>query len=232
MSQVAAVKSNDINPFSAVSTADMENKKYRFAKFFQTPPTGAVDRLAFGLCDADDEPDGILDNQPDTGEAGTIDTVGRLRIELGATLSAYAEVGPDANGKAVLYGEGNGYAKLLKGGADGEVVDCVWLGRRRNSGTVEANDASDTLNAWAKLHKITISAGADTATLAAGKYVGQTKRMVCTVDGGGSYAITGAFLTNATATTTATFDTVGDLLDVVWDGSAWFVYLNTGVALS
>lgn len=232
MSQVAPVKTNDINPFSAVSTADMATKKYRFAKFFQTPPAGAQDRLAFGICDADDEPDGILWNGPDTGQPGTIDTVGRLYIELGASLSAFDEVGPDANGKAVLYGEGHGYAKILKAGADGEVVDCVWLNRRRQSGTVEANDTGDTFNAWADLHNITTGAGADTGTLPSGKYVGQKKTITVTTQGAGTYALSGLFTSGGTNTTTATFNAAGDLLHLMWNGSRWAVILNTSVTLS
>lgn len=232
MSQVAPVKSNDINPFSAVATADMNGKKFRFAKFFQAPPAGAQDRLAFGICDADDEPDGILANAPASGDPGTIDTVGRLYIELGADLVAYDEIGPDANGKAVKYGEGHGYAKILKGGADGEVVDCVWLNRRRKSGTVEANDNGDTLDAWADMHRITISAGADTATLPNGKYVGQRKEFKVVADGGGSFALGGLFTDGGTNSTVATFDGVTDKLCLFWDGARWDVLYNAGVVLT
>lgn len=231
MSQVQASMEKESH-ISAVATVDCEGKKYRFVTFFQATPTGAQDRLAFKISDADDVPDGILNNQPKIKDAGDIVSENRIIVELGGTVSAFDEVGPDANGKAVTYGEGHGYVKVLKGGEDGDLVDGIWLDRRPNAGKVEANDLGDTLDRDAVLHKISISAGADTATLPNGRYVGQPKRLHCTVDGGGSYAVSGTFKTNATAQATATFDTVGDALDVIWDGSAWFILNNSGVVMA
>lgn len=230
----AAAVSNDINPYSAVAVADMAGKKDRFVKFFQATPAGSQDRLAFNVCGVTDEPDGLLDDQPRLGDAGCINTIGRLRIELGETLAAFAECGPDSLGRAVAYGAGHGYVKLLKGGAVGEVVDCVWLGRRKQTNKTEANDADDVLGRDSFLHKITISAGADVATLPDGRYDGQRKRLQVTVDGGGTYAVTGKFLTRVTATVLATFNDVDDLLDIVWSAldTKWFVLLNTSVVLS
>lgn len=221
---------NKILSWSAVATADMAGKACRFAKF-QAPPSGAVKLLGFGMCGVGDEPDGVLTNEPRSGDAGTIEGEGQLMIELGGTVAALDEVGPGADGVAIKYPAGQGYLKVLKAGVIGDVVPAVTLRRRRQGGGVEANDLGDVLNKYAYLHKITIGAGADTATIPNGGYVGQPKRLHCTVDGGGSYTITGVFLTNVTAQTTAAFDAVGEYLDMIWDGAAWFILINNGVTM-
>lgn len=232
MSQVAATVAFDRDHWSAVAKADMAGKADRFVKLFQTPDAGTEDRLAFAICGIADEPDGILADGPDIGEAGNINRTGRLRIELGGTVTALAEIGPDANGKGVLYGAGAGYAIVLAAGVSGDIVDCVWLTRRRRAGLIEANDLNDALNVDAVLHTLTIGAGADAATMGAGRYIGQTKWYYTTVDGGGSYEVTSTFLTGVTATTKAKTEDVGDYLFVMWTGATWRVILNNGFAMS
>ena len=228
--QKMPTRANTILSWSAVSTADMEGKACRFAKF-QAAPAGAVKLIGFSLCGVGDEPDGVLTNEPISGNPGTIEAEGQLPIELGGTVAAFDEVGPGADGVAIKYPAGQGYMKVLKAGVIGDVVSAVFLRRRRQGGGVQANVTLDVLDKYAYLHKITIGAGADTATVPNGAYVGQHKWFQCTVDGGGSFTITGVFLTNVTAQTTAAFDAVGEYLHAVWDGAAWFVLLNNGVTM-
>lgn len=231
MAQVQAVVVNDILPFSAIAVATVADGADRFVKF-QASPAGSSNRLGVAVAGVADEPDGIGAEAPVAGETQRVNTVGRLRIELGGTVSAFDEVGPDALGRAIAYPAGTGYAKVLAAGVVSNVVDCIWLDRRRMNLPVEANDDADVLGTYAYLHKVTISAGADTATLGAGRYVGQKKIIQAVVAGGGTYAIAGAFLTSATATTSATFNAVGDRLVLMWDGAAWFVLENTSVTLA
>lgn len=230
--QMQPTKSNLILSLSAVATASMAGKAYRYAKLV-APPAGAVKLLGFSMCGVGDEPDGVLMNEPAAGSAGTIEAEGQMPLELGGAVTAFDEVGPGADGVAIKYPDGQGYHRVLKTGVTGDVVSAIALRRRRQGGGVEANDAGDTLNKYAFLHKVTIgSAGAEAATLPSGAYVGQEKIIQATVVGSGTWVLTGAFLTNVTATTTATFNAVGDRLRLVWDGAAWFVLENTSVTLA
>lgn len=231
MSQVQPVVSPPILMHTAIATADMLLKADRFAKWVAAP-AGSQELLGFALCGVADEPDGFLFNQPASGKPGTILTEGRRRIELGGTVAAFDEIGPGADGVAVKYPAGTGYAKVLRAGTTGKVVDCIWIGRRRGNGGLEANDAGDTLGKYAFLHKVTIgSAGAEAATLPNGAYVGQEKIIEATVVGSGTWVLTGVFMTGVTAQTTATYNAVGDKLRIVWDGTSWFVYSNTSVTM-
>lgn len=231
MTQPAAVTRHNIGPWSAVSTANMAALAHRFAKFVAAP-AGAEDRLGFALCGVADEPDGISYEGPASGQPGRIETIGRLEIELGGTVAAFDEVGPDSVGRGVVYPPGTGFMKVLKAGGTGNTVDGVWLGRRlQGAGFATFVDAG-TLSRHTRYDTAAIPAGAAIATLPSGKYAGQPKTIRFTTDAGGSFRVDGAYLDlDGTARTTATAQDAGDILDVVWTGAAWQLLRNLTVTM-
>lgn len=227
---------NDNIKYSAIAASDMAGKAYRFAKW-QASSAPAQDALGYTTCGIGDEPDGIAQEGPAAGQVGPVDTVGRLKIETGAAVSAFDELGPDANGKAITVPAGTGYAKaLLASTGDTLVIDCIWLGRRRGGGEggfdVQITNGM-TLSSYSRYHLLTAgSAGADASTLPDGRYIGQRKTLQATVVGTGTMVVTGKFVTNVTNTTAATFNAVGDQLELVWNGTRWFVLINVSVTLA
>lgn len=69
---------------------------------------------------------------------------------------------------------------------------------------------------------------ADTSTMAAGTQIGQRKKVKLVVDGGdGRLVITG--LSGGTA---VTFNDAGDYIEMLWNGTSWFVIENFGATIS
>ena len=81
------------------------------------------------------------------------------------------------------------------------------------------------------LTTINTDAGGDAFTLADGTQIGQMKKILLAVDGGGNGVVTPA-TAFADATTTATFNDAGDYLILMWNGTAWRVQENSGVTLA
>lgn len=65
---------------------------------------------------------------------------------------------------------------------------------------------------------ISTDAGGDAFTLAAGTIIGQLKKIILKVDGGGNAVVTGAF---AGAATTLTFANAGEYALLMWNGTDW-----------
>ena len=68
------------------------------------------------------------------------------------------------------------------------------------------------------LTTINTDAGGDAFTLAAGAVIGQLKKILLVVDGGGDAVVTAAF---PAATTTLTFNDAGEFALLMWDGTDW-----------
>lgn len=79
------------------------------------------------------------------------------------------------------------------------------------------------------LTTINSDAGGDAFTMANGTQIGQRKRIRMVVDGGGNCVISpssfGAF-------TTITMDDAGDVVDLIWNGTSWFVIDNSGATIA
>lgn len=75
------------------------------------------------------------------------------------------------------------------------------------------------------LTTINTDAGGDAFTLANGTRVGQLKKILLVVDGGGNAVITPA---NLAAGTTITFNDATDYVVLTWGGTEWFVIENFG----
>ncbi len=72
---------------------------------------------------------------------------------------------------------------------------------------------------------INTDAGGDAFTLADGTIVGQLKKILLVVDGGGNAVITPVSLSGGT---TITLDDAGDYVTLIWDGTDWYVVENIG----
>lgn len=79
------------------------------------------------------------------------------------------------------------------------------------------------------LTTINTDAGGDAFTLADGTVIGQLKKIVLVVDGGGDAVVTPA---NLAAGTTITFDDATDFAVLSWDGTEWFVVENSGTTVT
>jgi len=80
------------------------------------------------------------------------------------------------------------------------------------------------------LTTINTDAGGDAFTLANGTQIGQMKKILLVVDGGGDGVVTPA--TAFAGGTTATFNDAGDYLILQWSGTAWVVLENSGVTIA
>lgn len=87
-------------------------------------------------------------------------------------------------------------------------------------GAISVNNYSTT---------ISTDAGGDAFTLANGTLIGQLKKIVLLVDGGGNAVITPTSLFDAT---TITLDDAGDSVELIWDGTYWVVIANIGGVLA
>jgi hypothetical protein len=75
------------------------------------------------------------------------------------------------------------------------------------------------------LTTINTDAGGDTFTLADGSVIGQMKKILLVVDGGGNAVITPA---NLAAGTTITMNDAADFVILQWNGTEWVVIENSG----
>ena len=76
-----------------VAGADLRERQFRFVT------VGANGRVAATAAGA--KADGVLLNDPNTGEAATVAVFGRVIVEAGGTIAAGAEVQSGANGVVV-----------------------------------------------------------------------------------------------------------------------------------
>ncbi len=79
------------------------------------------------------------------------------------------------------------------------------------------------------LTTINTDAGGDAFTLANGTTVGQMKKILLVVDGGGDGVVTPTSLSGGT---TITFDDATDYVVLQWNGTAWVVLENFGVTVA
>lgn len=80
------------------------------------------------------------------------------------------------------------------------------------------------------LTTINTDAGGDAFTLANGVIIGQMKKILLVVDGGGNGVVTPA--TAFAGGAAATFNDAGDYLILQWNGTAWVVLENSGVSIA
>jgi hypothetical protein len=101
------------------AATDLRTHQY---KFVQVNATGAVD-----LCADDAHADGVLLNDPNTGEAAIVGIAGRLKVKCGAAVTCGGDVSSGPNGAAKNVDPGaavNGTA--LETGANGRVISIIF----------------------------------------------------------------------------------------------------------
>lgn len=77
------------------ASADLSAKQYYFVKIDGD--------YSVGLCDTDGEfPIGVLQNEPTSGQAATVEMAGATKVVAAEALTAGDFVGTDANGKAKI----------------------------------------------------------------------------------------------------------------------------------
>lgn len=110
---------------------------------------------------------------------------------------------------------------------DATILPTVFLSVAQNDIAAGAGGAIGVDN---YLTTINTDAGGDAFTLADGTVVGQLKKILLVVDGGGDAVITPA--TAFAGGATATLDDAGDYLILQWNGSSWLVTENSGVTIA
>jgi hypothetical protein len=101
------------------AAADLRTHQY---KFVEVTSTGAVNLVA-----DDGHADGVLLNDPNTGEAAIVGIVGVLKVKCGAVVTRGANVASGANGAAKNTDTGsavNGTA--LDTGANGRIISVLF----------------------------------------------------------------------------------------------------------
>ncbi len=79
------------------------------------------------------------------------------------------------------------------------------------------------------LTTVNTDAGGDAFTLANGTIIGQQKKILFVVDGGGDAVITPV---NLAAGTTITLNDATDYVVLVWNGTDWYVIENSGATIA
>jgi hypothetical protein len=78
------------------------------------------------------------------------------------------------------------------------------------------------------LTTINTDAGGDSFTLASGTVIGQMKKILLVVDGGGNGTLN---LVTGSGATTITFNDAGDFVILQWNGDEWVVLENSGTTI-
>ncbi len=92
--------------------------------------------VAVNLCTAvTDNPLGVLDNNPNTGETASIARINSgstFKVIAGGTILRNQEISTDANGKAIVAaGAGTvAFARALHDAVLNDIVECEGIGRR------------------------------------------------------------------------------------------------------
>ena len=101
------------------AAADLRTHQF---KFVEVTSTGAVN-----LCSDDAHADGVLQNDPNTGEAAVVTIFGVTKVKCGAVVTRGANVASGANGAAKNTDTGaavNGTA--LETGANGRIISIIF----------------------------------------------------------------------------------------------------------
>jgi hypothetical protein len=87
---------------------------------------------------------------------------------------------------------------------------------------------SHAMSATTMISYVNTTTGAQALSLADAGYVGQTKYMTMTADGGNAVITP----TSLSSYTTITLNDVGDTVSLIWDGNNWVVVSNIGATLA
>ena len=100
--------------------------------------------------------------------------------------------------------------------------------------TTQTVTASGAVNLTSDLTLIDTTSGAQTITLAAGKFIGQMKTIVMKTDGGTNATMTtaGGNLLASQVSTSIVWNDAGDSVTLMYNGAKWVVTSNFGATIS
>lgn len=230
----AATDENVTTLGAQLAGADLSTKQHCFAN---------VDSTGIILAGAGTRVVGIVRNKPIAGQAVTLGIAGKQKVITGSGgITLGARVKSDASGHAVAAADADAVIGAVCGwcamaASATEMCEVVLVGPNTTAvpnGIQSISVTGTAIDVTKRLVKVTID-GTMASALGSGLFDGQ----LLTIQGltgtnTPAYTVTGAFLTNVTATTTALFNAASDKLDLMWDATAakWFVLTNVSVTLS
>lgn len=111
---------NSLHVISAVAGADLSTHQYKFVKLNST-----ANQVV--LCGDGEDGDGVLQNDPASGEAALVAIGGATKVKLGGTVAAGGVVSSGASGVANASANGDYMlGKALTGGASGEIITMIF----------------------------------------------------------------------------------------------------------
>lgn len=111
---------NAMHVITAVAGADLSAAQYKFVKL-NTTANQVV------LCGDGEDGDGVLQNDPTSGQAATVCIGGVTKVLLGGTVAAGGVVSSGAAGIANASANGDYMlGKALTGGASGEIATIIF----------------------------------------------------------------------------------------------------------
>lgn len=182
--------------------------------------------------------DGVMRYGAEDEAAVTFDSYGVLIVTAGAAVAVGAEVIPDATGRAVTgyYTEERGVGRALQAAsAAGEDIEIYFYGPGQvgpvNQAPEEFTTDAQTISV-VKSTSLFTSNGTWTATLPAGRFIGQRKTIGNHVDTAGQITVSYTGRNAGAAVTAAVLADAADSLVLEWSGTAWVTVSHTGVTFS
>ena len=176
---------------------------------------------AIVVCGSGQIPDGILYNDPNTGQAATFSIFGVVKMKYGGTVAVGDILVPDASGRGVAASSGLGYAKCLQAGGLNDWGYVLLFSQAVAIGA--AGIETVTSGALSDSKEISLLSVTNTQAFsqAAGLYLGQTKIIeVSAVSGSPIGTLTVADM-YASEPTVWVFNTVGQRLELIWTSTGW-----------
>lgn len=178
---------------------------------------------------------GVVQNDPEDGDAASVAISGISKVILGGTVAAGDNVKVAATGKVVTASDADVLAGAcvgvcLVGGALNVQGEILILPNNQAIGSAIqtlTTDGAISLLTRTTLLEVT---GTDAHTLAAGLYEGQRKTILATVAASTPHGVvSGTFIAGVTAGTSFDFEAVGDLLELEYHAvGGWRVIENIG----
>lgn len=186
--------------------------------------------------------DGVSRFAASTIIPAAVDCMGILVVESGAAVAVGDEVVPDSVGRAVPgwgYGgsgmSGVGRARQACSGS-GSPIEVFFYGPGQVGHPAAAAPERIITDAqtYSVLCEVTniLSNGAWTATLPAGRFIGQNKYVRLDTDTSGAVTVTYTGLNAGVATTAFTLTAVQDRIHLQWNGTAWVTVSFVGATFT
>lgn len=129
-----AIEAPGIHSWTFVAGADLRTKQYCFVKLH-------TDGTVIAIAAVTDNPVGILQNKPNSGEMAEVLLFGISKLKGNAAMTLGAYIGPHSDGKGAIYVHGTDTTKYIVGqvvpggattaqdGIGSVIFSCLGLGR-------------------------------------------------------------------------------------------------------